>query len=202
MRVKPLSSAIGIFLLGLGALSLFAPISSAQVSAGGAILGTIADATGSSVPDAEVTVTNVGTQQKRTVNTNSQGFFDVESLLAAKYDVLVKKPGFQTYTAESVTVDPGARVQLNATLTVGSEATQVTVQGDAAVAVETASSESGGVIASKQIENFALNGRNFTTLALLVPGVNSTNGAQEMGGGGLTTSAPISVNGVGVEFTN
>ncbi len=202
MRVKPLNYAMGFFLFGLGALILFAPISSAQVSAGGALLGTVTDATGSIVPDAEVIVTNVGTQQKRTVNTNSQGFFDIESLLAAKYDVLVKKTGFQTYTAESVTVDPGARVQLNATLTVGSEATQVTVQGDAAVAVETASSESGGVIASKQIENFALNGRNFTTLALLVPGVNSVNGAQEMGGGGLTTSAPISVNGVGVEFTN
>ncbi len=189
-------------LLGLSTLIIFAPRGRAQVSAGGALLGTVTDATGAIVPDAEVTVTNIGTQQKRTVNTNSQGFFDVESLLAAKYDVIVKKVGFQTYTAEGVTLDPGARVQLNATLTVGSEATQVTVQGDAAVAVETASSESGGVIASKQIENFALNGRNFTTLAMLVPGVNSINGAQEMGGGGLTTSAPVSVNGVGTEFTN
>jgi len=51
------------------------------------------------------------------------------------------------------------------------------VQGEA-LGVETASSESGGVIASTQIENFQLNGRNFQMLAMLVPGVNNTNGAQ------------------------
>jgi hypothetical protein len=182
-------------------LSFGIPVAHAQVAAAGAIVGTVTDPTGAIVPDAEITVTSIGTQQKRTTSSNSQGFFDFESLLAATYNVTIKKAGFQTFAAENVKIDAGARVQVNASLQVGTEATMISVQGEA-LGVETASSESGGVIASKQIENFALNGRNFTMLAILVPGVNSVNGAQEQGGGGLTTGAPISVNGVGVEFTN
>ena len=180
---------------------LFVPSARAQVAAAGAILGTVTDASGAIVPDAEVTATNEGTQQSRTVQTNAQGFYSIESLLAAKYDVTVKKTGFQTYAAQNVTVDAGLRVQVNVALQIGTEATKIQVQAEP-VAVETASSESGGVIASQQIENFALNGRNFQMLAMLVPGVNNTNGAQEMGGGGLTQGNTISVNGVGREFTN
>ena len=185
-----------LLLSTLGAFSL-----TAQVSSGGAILGTVTDPSGAVVPGAEVTVTNNATGQKLTSTSSASGYFDFEQLLAATYEVTITKTGFQKYSVERITVDPGSRVQLNSTLTVGSEATAITVQGEA-VAVETASSESGGVIQSKQIDNFQLNGRNFAMLAILVPGVNSTTGAQEEGGGGLTTSAPISVNGVGREFTN
>ena len=173
----------------------------AQVAAAGAIVGTVTDATGAVVPDAEVTATNNATQQKRTVQSNAQGFYAIESLLAAKYDVTVKKVGFQTFSAQNVLIDAGARVQVNAALAVGTEATQIQVQGEA-LAVETASSESGGTIAGHQIENLQLNGRNFQMLAMLIPGVNNTNGAQEMGGGGLTQNNTISVNGMGTEFTN
>lgn len=189
-----------ILVAALGILFLV-PSAHAQVAAAGAIVGTVTDASGAVVPEAEITVTNTGTQQRRTVQSNAQGFYDVESLLAANYEVIIKKVGFQTFSAQNVTVDAGSRVQINATLAVGTEATQISIQGET-LGVETASSESGGVIASKEIENFALNGRNFTMLAILVPGVNSTTGAGEMGGGGLTTSASISVNGVGREFTN
>jgi hypothetical protein len=179
----------------------FTPLVRAQVAAAGAIVGTVTDATGAVVPDAEVTATNNATQQKRTVQTNAQGFYAIESLLAAKYDVSVKKVGFQTFSAQNVVIDAGARVQVNASLAVGTETTQIQVQGEA-LAVETASSESGGTIAGHQIENLQLNGRNFQMLAMLIPGVNNTNGAQEMGGGGLTQSNTISVNGMGTEFTN
>src|SRR3954470_17672768 len=92
---------------------LFVPSARAQVAAAGAILGTVTDASGAIVPDAEVTATNEGTQQSRTVQTNAQGFYSIESLLAAKYDVTVKKTGFQTYAAQNVTVDAGLRVQVN-----------------------------------------------------------------------------------------
>ena len=195
-----LSFAFWVLAVILCGLSMFIPAAEAQV-ASGALVGTVTDATGAVVPDAEVTATNADTQQKRTANTNAQGFYAIEPLLAASYDITVKKVGFQVFGAHNVKVDAGARVQINASLQVGTEATQVTVEGET-LSVETASSESGGVIASKQIENFALNGRNFQMLAMLVPGVNNTNGAQELGGGGLTQNNPISVNGVGTEFTN
>jgi len=185
----------------LSASTLFAPRAQGQVAAVGAILGTVTDATGAVVPEAEITVTNEALQQKRTVQSNAQGFYAIESLPAATYELTVKKPGFQTFTVQSVTVDAGLRVQVNATLAVGTASTQISVQAEA-LAVETASSESGGTIAGKQIENFQLNGRNFQMLAMLIPGVNNINGAQEMGGGGLTQNNTISVNGVGTEFTN
>jgi hypothetical protein len=185
----------------LCASALITPPAYPQVAASGAILGTVSDPSGAVVPDAEVTVTNAATQQTRTTQSNAQGFYDFESLLAAKYQLTIKKAGFQTYVATDVTVDAGARVQLNAGLVVGAEATEIQIQGGA-VAVETAASESGGTIESKQIQDLSLNGRNFQMLAMLIPGVNNTNGAQEMGGGGLTQNNTISVNGVGTEFTN
>src|SRR5689334_24911120 len=79
--------------------SVFVPPASAQVAAAGAILGTVTDPTGAIIPEAEVSVTNTATQQKRTVTTNAQGFYSIESLLAASYEVVIKKVGFQTYTA-------------------------------------------------------------------------------------------------------
>jgi len=179
----------------------FAPSAYAQVAAAGAILGTVSDPSGAVVPGADVTVTNAATQQTRTTQSNAQGFYDFESLLAAKYQITIKKVGFETFVDRDVTVDAGARVQVNAALVVGAEATQIQVQGEAVV-VETASSESGGTIESKQIQDLSLNGRNFQMLAMLIPGVNNTNGAQEMGGGGLTQNNTISVNGIGTEFTN
>jgi len=193
-------SFVGVFLLSIWFVAS-APMASAQVAAAGAIVGTITDPTGAVIPRAQVTATNNATQQKRTVETNAQGFYAIESLLAARYDLNVSAPGFQTFVAQNVVIDAGARVQVNATLVVGAEATQIQVQGES-LAVETASSESGGTITGQQIENMQLNGRNFQMLAMLVPGVNNTNGAQEMGGGGLTQSNTISVNGVGTEFTN
>src|SRR5258708_5334537 len=190
-----------VLLLVVLCVAFSIPAVHAQVAAGGAVVGTVTDPTGAVVPEADITVTSVGKQVKRTTTSNAQGFYDFESLLAASYNVTIKKTGFQTFVAENVKIDAGARVQLNASLAVGTEATQISVQGEA-LGVETASSESGGVIGSKQIENFQLNGRNFQMLAMLVPGVNNTNGAQEMGGGGLTQGNTISVNGVGTEFTN
>ena len=197
LRLNLAFCALAVLLCGLTAL---VPAVNAQV-ASGALVGTVTDASGAIVPDAEVTASNAATQQRRTVQTNAQGFYAIEPLLAATYDVTVKKVGFQVFAAQNVRLDAGSRVQINAILQVGTEATQVTVQGET-LSVETASSESGGVIGSQQIQNFALNGRNFQMLAMLVPGVNNTNGAQELGGGGLTQNNPISVNGVGTEFTN
>ncbi len=190
-----------VLLIVMLCAGLSVPTAHGQVAAAGAIVGTVTDPTGAVIPEAEITVTSIGTQVKRTTTSNAQGFYDFESLLAASYNITIKKAGFQTFVAENVKIDAGARVQVNASLAVGTEATQISVQGEA-LGVETASSESGGVIAGKQIENFQLNGRNFQMLAMLVPGVNNTNGAQEMGGGGLTQGNTISVNGVGTEFTN
>src|SRR5215472_3686312 len=142
-------SFVGVLLLSIWFLAS-APMACAQVAAAGAIVGTITDPTGAVIPRAQVTATNNATQQKRTVETNGQGFYAIESLLAAQYDLNVSAPGFQTFVAQNVAIDAGARVQVNASLVVGTEATQIQVQGGS-IAVETASSESGGTLTGQQI---------------------------------------------------
>ena len=184
-------------------------VSDAQ-TASGAILGTITDASGAVVADANITITNglTGTSQK--VRTNGNGLYDLEGLAAGgnSYDVSITKDGFAAFTSKGVVLHPGERVSLNAVLQVGSTGTQVNVEASA-VHVETTSGESAGTISGREVQELQLNGRDFRGLALLVPGVNSTaitgsavGGGNALNGGGLTGESPISVNGMGREMNN
>lgn len=181
-----------------------------QAASTGAILGTVTDATGALVPDADVTVTDLTTGVTRTARTNSAGLYDIEALTAAgtTYKVTVKKEGFKLFVADSVVLHPSERRSLNVSLEVGTAATEVTVEASA-VHVETTSGESAGTITGREVDQLQLNGRDFRGLALLVPGVNSTaitgspvGGGAALNGGGLTGETPISVNGLGREMNN
>ena len=182
-----------------------------QAASTGAILGTVTDASGAVVPDAEVSIVNAATGVSRTVKTNPSGLYDLEALTAGgtPYNVTVKKSGFRVYTAQGVVLNPGERASVNVILQVGDVSSQVTVDA-AAVRVETTSGESAGTISGREVQQLQLNGRDFRGLALLIPGVNSTSitGAQGIGGGtalnggGLTGETPISVNGMGREMNN
>ena len=172
-----------------------------QAAATGAILGTVSDPSGASIPNAQVEITNTATQEKRTVMTDAGGHYDEEGLQASgtTYKVAVTHAGFKSFQSEGVTLDAGRRLTLNAQLEVGNTSSQITVEA-APLAVQTESGVTGGVVNSTQISQLQLNGRNFLTLQILVPGVNPTDSAQEQGGGGLTTFNHISVNGMGEEF--
>jgi hypothetical protein len=190
------------------ALLAWAPRVRGQASSNGAILGTVTDPTGAVVPGAEVTVTNVTTQSTRLLRTDAAGLFDAEALLAegTLYNVSVKKEGFKTSISQGVKLDPGERVRLPITLQLGSATTSVTVEASV-VHVDTTSGASDGTISGNQINEFQLNGRDFRSLALLIPGVNNTSsggnpvgGGGALSGGGLTGETPISVNGLGREM--
>ncbi len=172
-----------------------------QAAATGAILGTVTDPSGAAIPHAQVEITNMATQEKRVVTTNDAGLYDEEGLQASgtTYSVVVTQKGFKRFESQGVKLDAGTRVTVNAQLQIGDTSTQVTVEASP-VAVQTESGVTGGVISSTQISQLQLNGRNFLTLQILVPGVNPTDSAQEQGGGGLTTFNHISVNGMGEEF--
>jgi Carboxypeptidase regulatory-like domain/TonB-dependent Receptor Plug Domain len=194
-------------LLFCSCLVLFAPNSFGQASSVGAILGTVTDATGATIPGAEVTATHITTQVAKTATTNTTGFYTLEGLVAGLYKVSVSKAGFKTHLTEGVKVDPGLRVGHNVTLEVGEITQQVEVQAEA-VAVQTESGESAGIITGDHVQNLLLNGRNFLGLGLLVPGVNSSaiTGRGSVGGGslnagGLTGETPISINGLGREYS-
>jgi hypothetical protein len=179
--------------------AITAPHLDAQASAG-SISGVVTDSTGAIIPDAHVTITNEGTKATYSKTTDKGGFYSLESLTVGIYEVGVSKDGFKESIAEGIQVDPGQRRANNVVLEIGSATTQVTVAANAEQ-VNTQSSESGGTITSAQIDNLMLNGRNFQTLAIAIPGVSSTKGADGLGTGGLEGSTTLIVNGSSVEYT-
>ena len=187
----------GILLVSL--LVLSAPPGWAQASAG-AISGTVTDSSGAAVPNATVTITNQSTQLTRTLNTDNGGFYSAEGLGTGEYAIKVSATGFRENVTRDIQLDPGQRRANNIKLEVGSASSEITVTANA-VQVNTESSENGGTISSKQIDNLMLNGRNFQTLAIAIPGVSSTAAADSLGGGGLEGGTTLVVNGNSVEYT-
>jgi hypothetical protein len=171
----------------------------AQVSTG-AISGTISDPSGAAVGGATVTVTETATGATHTLRTDSAGFYSAEGLTVGQYKVEVSAAGFQDSVTNGIQIDPGTRRTNNVTMTVGAVTSQVEVTTNAQQ-INTESSESGGTISSEQIGNLMLNGRNFQTLAIAVPGVASTSGADSLTGGGLEGGTTLIVNGNSVEYT-
>ena len=152
-------------------LGLMAIPASAQES--GTILGTVKDTSGGSVPAAKVTVTNTDTNDMRTVTTDDDGTYRVAGLRPGRYSVKVEKDGFKTTTQASLVLDVASQIVVNPTMEVGSATQEVTVTGEAPV-INTTTSSLGNVINDQTISELPMNGRNFTDLTLLSPGVVAT----------------------------
>jgi hypothetical protein len=191
---KTLQFLTAIFLLLMVSCSL-----NAQVSTG-AISGTAIDSSGAAIAGATVTITNEGTGLSNTLTTDGNGFYSAEGLSVGQYTINISKAGFKGAITKGIQIDPGQRRSNNVTLEIGSASSQVTVTANAQQ-VNTESSESGGTITSKQISNLMLNGRNFQTLAISVPGVSSVSGADAQNGGGFEGGTTLIVNGNSVEYT-
>ena len=136
----------------------------------GRLFGTITDATGAVVPGATVNVTEIATGRVITATTGSSGDYSINALPVAKYHVEVKKEGFKTATAD-VAIDVSQVLEISLKLETGAATTTVEVTGEVPL-VDTATSDVGEVIQGAQVTELPLNGRNFTVLALLTPGVS------------------------------
>ncbi len=158
--------ALLIALLCLAAMA-YAQTDTARVT------GTITDMTGAVIPNASVSVTSAATGQVITVKTNGAGEYAINALPVGKYHLDVKEEGFKGAAADfSLEVSQVLEVSLK--LETGSTSTVVDVTGDVPL-VDTSTSSTGEVIEGRQVTELPLNGRNFTQLALLTPGV--TRGA-------------------------
>ncbi len=172
--------------LCLAALVLFAVAAFAQ-SDTARLVGTITDQSGAAIPNATVTVTNKGTARAVTVQTDGAGSYAVNVLPIGTYHVDVKASGFKTSSAD-VTLQVSQVQEISLKLEPGSVETVVNVSGEIPL-VETTTSGTGEVIQGRQVTELPLNGRNFTQLALLTPGVTRGNyGDTSMGGGSGTGS--------------
>src|SRR6266576_1342894 len=171
LRVK-LSTIFWLLLCALVVLSLCAALRlDAQVT-GGTILGTVTDATGLAVPKAEISITNTATGVVTTVATSSEGFYSVPNLLPGTYQVTAKSAGFSTAVMTGITLTVGAQQSVNIALKVGETSQQVEVTSTA-VAIELASSTISQVVTGPTVRELPLNGRSWTDLAQLQPGVNA-----------------------------
>jgi len=135
-----------------------------------AISGTVADSTGAAMSGAAVQVRNVGTGVTQTTTTDEQGRYRVPDLVIGDYAVQASKAGFQTVVRQGVTLTVGSQPVVDFTLPVGTAQQTVTVQGDVSV-VETQSTAVGALVEGAQMRDLPLNGRNFTQLLTLAPGV-------------------------------
>src|SRR5579862_3336382 len=141
--------------------------------AGATLSGTVSDASGAVIPQAQVSIKNLSTGVSTIFTANADGFYTAPNLLAGSYEMSASAPGFATEVRSGITLTVGAQQLLNFKLQVGQVAQQVSVSGEAP-AVELVSSAVGGVVDPTTIVELPLNGRDWTLLAALQPGV-STN---------------------------
>jgi hypothetical protein len=167
----------------------------------GSISGTVRDNTGAIIPDASVTITNNTEGIDRKTTTNGDGDYLVAGLPRGNYTVTVKSTGFKTFEAKDIVVRVTQKVRVDALMSVGEITTAVEVLGGSVDQVQTETSELAGTVTSKQISQLVLNGRNFTQLVTLVPGVSNQTG-QDEGTVGVYGNVAMSINGGRTEYNN
>jgi outer membrane receptor protein involved in Fe transport len=141
----------------------------AQV-AGGSISGIITDSTAAVIPGAEVKITHRTTGIVRTETTTDQGYYSSLNLPVGEYDIAVSAPGFETITANRINVSVGAELKLDLKLVVGNASTTIDVTASVAT-VDLGTATLGGEVSGNEVRELPLNGRDWTSLAGLQPGV-------------------------------
>src|SRR5713101_5822921 len=149
----------------------FAAAANAQ-AVGAALSGLITDERGGAVPGATVTIKNVGTGVVREVSTNGDGFYSAPNLLPGAYEVRVTAQGFQTHVQKEISLTVGAQQALNLSLKVG-QLNQTVEVSAAPPSVQTTSSTISATVDSTTVRELPLNGRDWTSLAALEPGITS-----------------------------
>ena len=193
-------AATAIALLICTALILCLPsVSLAQDT--GYISGTVIDKSGAAVAGADVTLTNTAGSITRATTTNADGAYTIAGLPGDTYNLSVSAKGFSKYTSQGIKLNVGAKPRIDVTLTVGAMSEEITVTGESAAQVETQTSDLTSVITGKQINNLELNGRNFTQLVTLAPGVVNQTGSDE-GKVGVYGNVAYSMNGGRNEYNN
>ncbi|MGA8432608.1 MAG: carboxypeptidase regulatory-like domain-containing protein [Candidatus Sulfotelmatobacter sp.] len=189
-------------------VALFAATSWASVSGG--ISGTVKDASGAVVAQADVVAINLGSGVRQNAMTDDKGFYTFPVLLIGHYDVEVTHPGFKPYRRTGVVVDANSLIVIDAMLQIGEHNDAITVT-DSAVHAETYSSQMGEVINSEQMNAVPLDGRSYTDLLSLQAGVApatsiNSNTVQDVGASALSPSGDLNAGTISIngqrEFAN
>jgi Carboxypeptidase regulatory-like domain/TonB-dependent Receptor Plug Domain/TonB dependent receptor len=145
---------------------------SAQV-VGATVSGTVVDSSGAKVPGVDITTTNIGTGIATTTQTKTDGVFVAPNLNPGSYEISAVAKGFSTLVRKGITLTVGQELILNLTLQVGGVNEQVTVTAEAPT-VNLANATIGGLVEERTVQELPLNGRSWTDLAALQPGVHQS----------------------------
>ena len=167
-RCAKLSTSFAILLTLLFTL-MGGVVAHAQVT-GATVSGTVTDPSGGVVSGAAVTATDNATAITKNVTTDSAGLFAIPNLVPGTYDFKVSATGFSTSVRAGVLLSVGQQVQLNFAMTVGATTTEVQVTATAPQ-IDLTSSAVSGQVESETVRELPLNGRDWTSLATLQPGV-------------------------------
>jgi hypothetical protein len=165
------------------ALLIFIPFLPAQ-SPTAVISGEVVDSSGAVVPEAKVVVVNQDTNVASQRNTAADGTFTIISLLPGNYVLTVEKGGFKKAALPVFKLDVNQNLTEKIVLAVGSSSETVTISAESVgIMLQRATTELGSTIDEQMMHELPLNGRNFTELLIIQPGVNPVNTAQ--GGNGI-----------------
>ncbi len=176
----------------------FATVAMGQDTA--TIVGTVTDTTGAVIPNAKITVSNPDKGFTRVLISNSAGAFSVSAIPIGNYVVTAEAQGFQKLVRTGITLEVGQIQRVDMQLTVGQITQEVSVVGNVP-RVQTETGAISSVITSRQIQDLELNGRNFVTLATLVPGAVPDNGLDTTHVGVYGNNS-ISFNGNRTQYSN
>lgn len=174
--------SLAALLVFFGFWALTSPVAVAQ-EASATVNGVVSDPTGAAIPNAQVNLTNVDTSVVRSSKANGDGAYAFLNVVPGVYTLQSSAAGFSTVTQTAVTLQVNQTATFDFHMKVGESQQSVTVEAIAA-AVEASTSELGTVVTTQQVVDLPLNGRNFTQLLTLTPGVANVNRDQSGGGGG------------------
>src|ERR1700742_687431 len=159
----------------LANVPVFAQVTTADV------LGTVTDNSGAVVPNAKVTLTNLATNEARTIQSNSEGEYTFTFLKPGSYSVKVEGSGFKAFVG-NVNVSAGDRARLNAQLQVGSTGETVQVEATTPL-LQTDSAAETATITQQAVQDLPLGTRNLTSLVQLTPGANEASSISGLSSG-------------------
>jgi hypothetical protein len=155
----------------LTAVFLLVASTSLYAASGGSISGTIADPNGAVIPGATLKLVNTAQQSIWNAVSDKQGLYSFPDLPVGHYDLTITANGFAPQKKTGISVDTDSAIRLDIVLAVGGQSDTVTVTSDAGVQVETTATHLGEVVSGAQMTALPLNGRSYTDLLAIQPGV-------------------------------
>jgi len=176
-------------------ISLLSGVAFAQFAQRGGIAGTVYDQSGAVMPGVQITLRDIATNETRQIKSDSSGHFEFDNIAAGQYQLTAVADGFQRTTSQALAVTIGAVSRYDFKLSAGSVSQTVTVTAEAA-GLETEHTSVETNITTRQFEDLPLNGRNFTQVAALAPGVSTYQQNNVNPGGTYAVGAQFALGGV------